>query len=313
MKYILSILFILFLSQNIYSQSFEMFNGDTVNYIDKNNVKQGLWVYFNNSYKNNISQKGFFKDGLKNGDWYTYYKNGNLKCKTTVKNNRQNGDVIVYYSDGTVKEEGYWKQNRWIGEYKYYYSSGKIKYHWFYDSYGKRTGNQVYFYENGEKQIEGKWIQGKETGKITEFYNNGQIQKISNFSKGDLNGSVVEYYADGQLKTKSVFVNGQVDINQSYAYDPKKNSNNNNNSNNNINNNSNDNNNNPDYRTFTGNGYYKFVNDDGSVDREGTFVDGVLVNGKKYSYDSDGNKTKTVIIKNGRVAEVIDEKQVFDV
>ncbi|MBN2663375.1 MAG: hypothetical protein JXR68_06970, partial [Bacteroidales bacterium] len=289
-----------------YSQQFEIFEGDTINYVDENNLKQGLWIFFNNNYANKISQKGYYKDSKKDGLWIAYYQDGTTKSEINFKTNRQYGSVKVYYPNGNLQECGYWKTNKWVGEYSYYYDNQQIKYHWFFDDAGKRTGKQDYYYDNGQTQITGNWTQGKEIGQITEYYPNGTMKKVSNFDNGTLNGSTTEYYDDGQVKSKSIFVNGQSDPDQSFAYQHKGN-NNNNNQNNNNQTSTQDTSQSAQYRVFNGSGYYKFVNDKGLVEREGNFVNGTLVEGKRYVYTADGVLWKTAIIENGRVVEVIEQ------
>ncbi len=307
MKKAALILLIFCLLTNLSAQKFEIFQGDTINRIDENNQKQGPWIYFSNDYVDKITQKGSFKDNKKEGNWQTYYPDGTLKSEMNYQDNKQYGEVIVYYPNGKIQEQGFWKTNRWVGEYKYFHENGTVKYQWFFDDQGKRTGNQSYFYDNGKVQVEGEWIQGKEAGEVKEYYATGQVKKVSNFVEGSLNGSVTEYYADGQLKSKSVYVSGEVDRTQSYAYAPKDNSNNNN-----TNNEVNPEVNNkvatdPDYKLFNGTGYFKFINQNGQVDREGDFVEGVLVNGKKYIYDENGVKIKTAYIEDGKVVKVENE------
>ncbi len=299
-KFVIIIIHILLAANFTNAQKYELYQGDTINYTDQNNLKQGLWIYFNDEYQGRIAKKGFYKDNKKNGLWEIYYKNGNLKSQITYKDNRQYGEVKIFYENGSPKEEGYWKINKWVGEYKYYYDNGQIKYHWFFDENGKRTGFQEYYYDNGVKQIEGEWKQGKESGQIKEYYANGNLQKVSTFSEGTLNGQVVEYYSDGQIKSKSVYVSGKIDINQSYAYQPKQNTNNDNTA---VKDTAK-----TEYKTFNGTGFYKFVNDKGLVEREGNFVNGVLMDGKRYIYDDNGKKIKTIIIENGRKVKVINEQ-----
>lgn len=307
MQKLFSILFIFFISLGCFAQKYEIYEGDTINKVDEKKLKQGLWIYFNEDYFGNIYQKGTYLDNKKVGLWESFYPNGKPYTKITYKNNKQYGEVSIYYKNGNLQEQGYWKINRWVGEYKYCYENGVVKYHWFFDEEGKRTGTQTYFHENGEKQVVGTWMQGKESGTVKEYYATGQVKKETNFNNGTINGSVTEYYADGQIMSKSIFVNGQVDQTQSFAYQPDKSENDTNN-NNNENSNSNDNQNGEtEYKTFTGTGYYKFVNDQGKVEREGNFVNGILINGKRYVYDHDGTKIKTAIIEDGRTIQIIDE------
>jgi len=305
MKKFSIIIALFFITNYISAQKFEIYQGDTINYIDQNNNKQGLWIFFNDSYNGKISQKGFYKDNKKDDLWTTYFPDGQAKTEIYFKENRQYGSVKVYYANGNIQEQGYWKMNKWVGEYTYYYENGKVKYYWFFDDDGKRTGDQTYYYDNGQKQISGRWTQGKETGQIKEYYPNGNVKKLSNFDNGTLNGSVTEYYSDGQIKTKMIYVNGQADPDQSFAYQPKTNNTTNPTTNNNTS--AQDSTQTNLYKSFNGTGYYKFVNDQGLVEREGQFLNGVLVDGKRYVYDSNGKRTKTAIIKDGKVSEVINE------
>ncbi len=303
MKHVVIIILFLSFSMSLLSQKFDIYKGDTINVVDENDLKQGLWIFFNAVYSDSISQKGFYKDNKKDGLWTSYYKTGKIKSEVTFKRNRQYGIAKSYYSSGQIQESGYWKTNKWVGEYIYYYENGQAKYHWFFDDDGKRTGIQDYYYDNGQAQITGEWVQGAETGVITQYYPNGNTKKVSNFTDGALNGSMTEYYADGQVKTKSIFINGHVDPSQNYAYQ-HKNSNNNSSQNNNSTT-SQDSTQGSQYRVFNGNGYYKFVNDKGQVEREGNFVNGTLVTGKRYIYNTDGVLVKTVIIENSRVVQTI--------
>lgn len=293
----LFVIFFLIISIKILSQPYVIYNNDTINRTDSKKLKQGKWIYFNDTYKNKIAQEGEYKNSKKEGIWKVYYKNGTLKSEITYKENQPIGNIKTYYENGNPQEEGFWEKNRWLGEYKLYYDNGQLKYHWFFDQKGKRTGTQQYFHPNGKLQIEGKWIEGKETGKITEFYETGQIAKVSDFKNGILDGDVVEYYTDGQTKSKSVYNNGMIDVNQNYAYEhtPKKNENQNNT----------DSTTNQVIRKFTGTGYYKFLNAKGQIEREGTFENGILMDGKRYFYDENGNIIKTMIIKEGRIIKTV--------
>jgi len=297
---------------SIFGQKYEIYKNDTINKIDTKNQKQGLWIYFYDAKKEKIRQKGNFVNDQKQGEWTTFYENGKIMSVTTFKNNKPNGYTKSYYPSGNIQEEGNWQLNKWIGEYKYYYENGQLKYHWYYDENGQRTGKQDYFYSNGQKQIEGEWLQGKETGTIKEYHPNGKISKVANFESGKLNGTYSEYYEDGSIKTKVIFIQGEADPQQSYVYSPPvkeedkkkeddafsqvgkdftK-----------------DSTETKQYRIFSGTGYYKFINENGQIDREGTFDKGVLIEGKKYIYDSNGKLVRTAIINNGRVVQIINEK-----
>ncbi|GAB4277955.1 MAG: hypothetical protein Kow0068_01330 [Marinilabiliales bacterium] len=259
---------------------------DTLNRVDENNMKQGYWVIYDetNTYK---VEEGRYQNNRKVGVWKGYYPNGNIKHEITFVNGRADGYAKFYYEDGKVSEEGIWKGNKWVGDYKYYHPNGKPAYEWKFNENGKRTGEQKYYYDNGNLMIEGNWDNGKEKGLIKE------------------------YYADGSLKSEKYFNDGKLDTNQVRIY---KKDNNSNTTNNNSNDNNykiiRENNNNSDtpvgYFNGTGNHTtYKIVAGQKKVDREGYFQDGKLINGKKYTYDSNGKLVKTTIYQNGVINNIV--------
>lgn len=65
------------------------FNG---NFVDKDSA-------------NVIIGKGFYDDGLKNGDFETFYSNGQLKSKGKYKDDRPIGQWVYFYEDGKPERE----------------------------------------------------------------------------------------------------------------------------------------------------------------------------------------------------------------
>lgn len=300
----LSFILIIILAVNpLFSQSFEVYKGDTINYTDFEGKKQGKWIYFDTNNYGKIIKEGIYVNNKKEGIWKSYYKNGNLKASITYKNNRQNGYAKIYYKNRIVSEEGIWKGNRWTGQYKYYHKNGKPAYIWNFDNEGRRTGHQQYFFENGNLRLEGNWEDGKEQGVIKEYYVTGKIKMRSEWKFGKTDGVLREYYENGTVKAEKVFNNGIYNPNASKVYAYKNNTNNNNQQDsvkvaNNPNNNQAD--------LFTGTGFHKIYNDKKQLIQEGNFSKGVLVNGKKYYYDENGKHIKTAVYEEGRITEVID-------
>jgi antitoxin component YwqK of YwqJK toxin-antitoxin module len=303
MKTFLIFIILLIYAIEVESQSFRIYNNDTINYTNISGQKQGLWIYFLND-ETSISQKGEYVDSKKDGVWYTYYENGNVKSLITYSKNKQNGYAIIYYEDGTVSEEGLWKENRWTGEYKYYYESGKPAYEWNFDAEGNRSGNQKYFYENGKIKIDGNWEAGKEQGIVKEYYENGNLKTVCNWDEGKTNGSKKEYYINGQLKSEKLYAYGVPDENSTIYYALI------------------DNTNTIDIDTiytviiekdstaalFTGSGFHKLYNKKQLLEQEGYFKNGYLIDGKKYFYSLEGILVRTEIYEEGKLTESIKEK-----
>lgn len=263
--------FIFLININSVAQKFKIFNGDTINRIDDNNLKQGMWVIFNND-TGKKNDAGLYKNNKKNGIWKKYYKSGTIKSEITYLNNIPTGYAKFYYANGNVSEEGIWKINKWTGNYKYYFENGKLSYDWNYNARGKRTGEQKYYHENGNLMIEGDWDNGKESGVLKEYYADGSLKSEKSFADGKLDETLVKHYK--KQETKSIVTKKEKSTES--------------------------------LKLFTGNGYYKLKKKNKKVDREGEFLNGRLVDGKRYFYNSKGELIKTSIYKNGKLIRNID-------
>lgn len=132
-------------------RSYKIFDNDTINILDKDSLKQGLWKEFwpngdlksEVSYKNNKKQgleinwfdepdcvelEAYYKDGLLDGPSISYTK----KCKKdifqTFKNGLKDGLELEYYPNGHVKAEGKFKKGNLDGYYKVYDRNGNFSF-----------------------------------------------------------------------------------------------------------------------------------------------------------------------------------------
>lgn len=172
--------------------------------------KVGPWVYY---YKNGeIEQKGKYDPkGRPDGLWNWFYENGQLLKEETYRNGQENGWSIEYSDSGYVmtkgeyidgKEEGEWiyeiGDHKEVGSYEYgammgewihtYLSTGKTKFIGeFFDDLPNEK--HVWYYENGQKMLEGKYISGVKDGEWRRYnqygtilisieYNSGQEVKV---------------------------------------------------------------------------------------------------------------------------------------
>lgn len=274
-KSILTYVFVVIAFLATSAQSSEISAGDSLNVRDANNQKQGWWRILNDDGKykgydaNQLVEEGKYVNNKKSGVWTKYYPNGNKKHELTFANNIANGYAKIYYRSGQLQEEGIWKLNKWQGQYKYYYENGTLKYDWNYNASGKREGQQKYFHENGMLQYLGDWKGGKEAGEL------------------------VEYYEDGSIKTKRFFDEGKVIPEQTVNLVAGKEYDDN-------------------VKKYSGkpvpkkiargefiDGYNKLMNPDGTVDKEGTFKDKRLIDGKVYEYEN-GQIVKAIIYEGGK-------------
>lgn len=289
-KYLLFpfILLIFNSGQMIFSQTFEILNGDTINYVDANNMKQGAWKINNKTKKlpgyedSQLVEEGDYVNNKKEGIWNQYYNNGKLKSEITYSNNLPKGYAKFYYKNGFISEEGSWVNNKWEGKYKYYYETGQIAYDWNFVN-GKREGNQKYYYENGQLHYDGDWLKGEESGILKEYNEDGQLIADKMYNKGKIDTVASKYYKPLPIKKQEEEQKkSDVEVQE-------------------IEQKSND-----PLGYFTGTGNHILYNDKKKVSREGYFEKGHLINGKEYKYSSDGKLIKTLVFKNGKITEVIE-------
>lgn len=70
--------------------------------------------------------QGQFNNGIKNGQWITWSKNGNVIRKFTYNNGVIDGKIELYYSSGAKKVVGEFINGRQDGNWTYYNKTGKI-------------------------------------------------------------------------------------------------------------------------------------------------------------------------------------------
>jgi antitoxin component YwqK of YwqJK toxin-antitoxin module len=129
--------------------SFSIHEGDTINMVDKDSLRQGVWRAFWPSGK--LSNEVVYRNNKKQGleiSWYnhshcvkqeTYYNNGQLDGPVTFyskncakefienyKNGIKEGLEITYHTNGRIKAEGYYKKGNLDGVYKVYTKTGKF-------------------------------------------------------------------------------------------------------------------------------------------------------------------------------------------
>jgi len=132
------------------AQTFEIISGDTINNLDKDSLKQGLWrefykttgnikaeVYYLNGQKegleiiwNNIPHciqyEATYKNGKLNGPVYKYSKWCNIEREENYKNGVSFGFQRTYYPNGQIKSEAEFKNGELKGTYKTYDKNGNI-------------------------------------------------------------------------------------------------------------------------------------------------------------------------------------------
>lgn len=134
---------------------------DTVNIIDLNNQKQGVWR--------------------------EYWPNGDLKNETTYKNGLKNGLEIIWYdSPDCVEQEAFYKEGKLDGILIHYSKKCRKD---FYEHYknGVKHGLEVEYYSNGNTKAEGTYKNGSLDGYYRVYNRKGQFSFESRTSDAETN------------------------------------------------------------------------------------------------------------------------------
>ena len=280
-KTVLTVVLCLLFFPFLKAQSYEIFKGDTVNVIDKNNLRQGYWI-IHKPYCEEKLQEGNYIDGKKEGLWISYYSDGKKKSEITYRHGEKYGKAKTYFENGNIAEEGVWLIDKWVNKYKAYYRNGKLSYVWNYNEYGTRSGYQQYFYENGNIKIEGEWSDGKEQGVIREYYPDGSLKSEKFFNEGKTGKDSITIY---EIKEKVVNKSDTTKTKTTGVHFEEPDS----------------------LGIFEGNGQHVFYNKLRKKEKEGIFRNGYLIDGKQYFYNNDGELKKTAIYKNGRIIRIMEK------
>jgi hypothetical protein len=74
---------------------------------------------------------------------------------------------------------------------------------------GKREGEYLNYYDNGQLENEGNYKNGEREGEYLNYYDNGQLENEGNYKNGKEEGEYVRYYKNGQLSLKGTYKNGK--------------------------------------------------------------------------------------------------------
>jgi hypothetical protein len=141
---------ILALSANAQMRSYYVDEGDTINIVDKDSLRQGVWrAYFQGGklksetvYKNNkkqgleikwynsgcVEQETFFNNGQLDGPVTFYGRNCKKQLTENFKNGVKEGLEIAYHANGRIKSEGDFKKGNLNGVYRVYNKNGEFSF-----------------------------------------------------------------------------------------------------------------------------------------------------------------------------------------
>jgi len=188
----------------------------------------GAWI-IEDQRKTKISQ-WHFKQGKPHGIWTWWYPSGQKRREAVYVDGTLDGTVTEWYPDGRISSreeylQGRKKANdvayyrpqvkRWQGWWLEPKEYTKTTYDWWageastevVGQRGKREkhGKWIYWYPNGQKQFEGKYVRGKRDGRWTWWFENGQKWIAGDYVLGKQSGPWTWWTPTGAVEKKNEF------------------------------------------------------------------------------------------------------------
>ena len=153
------------------------------------------------------SPEGKTIDDKKQGEWKTYYLNGNLKTIETFKNDTLNGPSFSYNPDGTIRIRSTYRNGIQVDSLIMYHSNGTPNSAEWFDENGKSQGVFKMFHSNGNLSQIGKNKDGNLDDTCKTFYENGAIKTVEFYKNKMKNGTWRYYNENGRLTKTEVYKN----------------------------------------------------------------------------------------------------------
>ena len=75
----------------------------------------------------------------------------------------------------------------------------------------EKNGIHVVYYENGQLELKGNFVDGKMEGPFQRYYENGQLQLEVNYKNDLMDGLYKDYYENGKLESEGNYKDGERD------------------------------------------------------------------------------------------------------
>lgn len=203
-----------------------------INRKNTTNQATGLWIeYYEEVTDRKAKQlEGRYKNGLKNGYFREYDKNGKQLSTTKYINGEvvENAEELMsvdvvreYYPSAKVRWEKTYLGSQPHGVWKEYDTAGVVISSLIYnkgvklgegvvDVKGIKQGPWKEYYVEGELRGEGDYLDGAKIGKWKFYHPNGKLEQVGKYRKGGKpHGDWIWYYENGSVRREETYINGK--------------------------------------------------------------------------------------------------------
>ena len=169
--------------------------------------------------------EGVVKEGLEQGKWTFWSKDGVIQQEVTYKDGLFDGKYTSYNDQGKKREEGLFIRAKKEGVCKIWYANGQLEMIG-YNKNGYQDSLWTFFYPTGNKKEEGNFKKDQRSGAWHSWYDNEQLKSVRIIKEGTMyldsyyttdgtqlikagNGSYESYSENGELQFKGVYKGGR--------------------------------------------------------------------------------------------------------
>lgn len=120
-----------------------------------------------------------------------------------------NGTLFTLFP-GTIDtaELASYKEGKEHGEWRKFYSTKRLKEKRYFEN-GRKTGEYIAWWQNGQKQLDYFFVTDEYEGTCKEWNEAGMLNKIMNYKKGHEEGQQQWWYDNGKIRTNYIIKNGR--------------------------------------------------------------------------------------------------------
>jgi len=175
------------------------------NVVDKNNMKQGKWVKFDDD--GNKVYEGTFKDDKPVGEFLRFFENGKLRSRQ-IFNADNTVETELFRPEGKLLAKGIFVGTKKEGEWIYYSTKGEVFFREFFKD-GKRHGTSTLYDEKGRIFETIDWENGNMHGVRRQFFPDGKLQSEVRYEAGMREGLSQSFFDNGKIEATGSFVNNK--------------------------------------------------------------------------------------------------------
>ncbi len=221
--------------------------------------------------------------GVRQGRWIVKSLGGKTQEGLYV-NGKKEGVWVTTMSDGSVRAKVTYSKGLPMGEAEYFYSNGTLmeKGVWNIDHW---EGAYARYYESGTIACKFSYnADGLRAGRQAYYHENGQVMYDGTWRDGKIDSVLTVFDEQGHKIAERYYdKNGAYSstLNHEVPGDDGATL--------------------PAGNSFTSTGNLTLFNSNGQKEQSGKFVNGKLINGEKYFYDSAGKLIRTETYRNGKL------------